>query len=154
MIGKPIDIIKFLYEQDKDTKFEVKEHKNKRSLNANNYAWQLITQIADKLETTKELVYKQMLRDYGQPLKAEGEAVITSAPSNIDLEEVENVYCKKVGSGVVNGKQFNHYLLLRGSSTYDTKEMSSFIKGVVYEAKELEIETLTPQEIAMLKGVR
>lgn len=36
---------------------------------------------------------------------------------------------------------------MRGSHTYDTKEMSELIKGTVAEAKELGIETATPQEI-------
>lgn len=36
---------------------------------------------------------------------------------------------------------------MRGSHTYDTKEMSELIKGTVQEAKALGIETATPQEI-------
>ena len=39
--------------------------KKKRSLNSNSYAWTLITQIADKLRSSKEEVYLQMLKRYG-----------------------------------------------------------------------------------------
>ena len=38
-------------------------------------------------------------------------------------------------------------MMLRGSSTYNTREMSVLIDGVVTEAKELGIETLTPDQI-------
>lgn len=38
-------------------------------------------------------------------------------------------------------------MMLRGSHDYDTKEMSTLIDGVVSEAKELGIETMTPDRI-------
>lgn len=36
-------------------------------------------------------------------------------------------------------------LVMRGSHTYDTDEMAKLIDGTVYEAKELGIETMTPE---------
>ena len=45
MIGKPIELIQYLYNQDKDKKFEIKEKRAKRSLSQNSYAWELITKI-------------------------------------------------------------------------------------------------------------
>lgn len=40
---------------------------------------------------------------------------------------------------------------MRGSHTYDTKEMSRLIDGTVEEAKELGIETLTPDQVERMK---
>lgn len=37
--------------------------------------------------------------------------------------------------------------MLRGSSTYDTAEMSALIDGLVSECKEQGIETIPPQEL-------
>jgi len=37
--------------------------------------------------------------------------------------------------------------MLKGSSAYDTQEMSVLIEGLVSECKELGIETLPPDEI-------
>ena len=37
--------------------------------------------------------------------------------------------------------------MIKGSSEYDTKEMSSFIDGIISEAKGLGIETLPPEEL-------
>jgi hypothetical protein len=43
--------------------------------------------------------------------------------------------------------------MIKGSSEYDTKEMSRFIDGIVAEAKELGIETLPPAELeTMMKA--
>ena len=40
--------------------------------------------------------------------------------------------------------------MLAGSSTYDKKEMSELINGLVTECKELGIETLPPEELARM----
>lgn len=40
--------------------------------------------------------------------------------------------------------------MLAGSSTYDTKEMSELINGLVAECKEQGIETLPPEELARM----
>ena len=41
--------------------------------------------------------------------------------------------------------------MIKGSSEYDTGEMSRFIDGVISECKELGIQTMTPDEIEELK---
>lgn len=66
MVGTIEQIIKYLFQQNKEKIFEVKEYKEKRSLNANNYAWKLMTEIANVLRMSKEEVYIEMLKAYGQ----------------------------------------------------------------------------------------
>ena len=143
MIGKTKDIINWLFNQDKDKIFEIKENKEKRSLNANNYAWKLITEIGNRLLKSKEEVYLQMLKDYGQ-------SEIVSILSSINPIGYFKYY-EEVGTSVLNGKKFTHYKIFKGTSEYNTKEMSIFIDGVVQEAKQLDIETKTPEEIDRLK---
>ena len=63
MIGKPDELIKWLLNQDRDKLFEVKQHREKRSLNANAYAWALIGKIADVVKASKDEVYLQCSRD-------------------------------------------------------------------------------------------
>lgn len=41
--------------------------------------------------------------------------------------------------------------MIKGSSEYDTVEMSHFIDRIVEEAKELGIETATPDELERMK---
>lgn len=143
MLGNPIKLITYLYEQDKNKIFELKEYKEKRSLNANAYAWKLITEIGNILRKSKEEIYLQMLKDYGQQ---EMVSVLSSVDPNGYFK-----YYEKVGSSVLNGKEFTHYKIYKGTSEYDIKEMSIFIDGVVQEAKQLDIETKTPEEIENLK---
>ena len=66
MIGNPQEIIQWLFDQDKNKKFEIKEYHKKRSLNANAYAWALIGKIADVLRNSKDEIYLEMLKKYGQ----------------------------------------------------------------------------------------
>mgnify|MGYP000276651941 CR=1 FL=1 len=49
-----------------------------------------------------------------------------------------------------DGKAYRTYTVLAGSSTYDTKEMSELINGLVAECKEQGIETLPPEELARM----
>ena len=143
MIGNQLQIIEWLYNQDRDKKYEIKEYKEKRSLNANNYAWALITEIGNILRKSKEEIYLQMLKDYGQ-------SEIVSILSSINPQGYFKYY-EKIGTGLVNNKEFTHYKIYKGTSEYDTKEMSIFIDGVVQEAEQLGIQTKTPEEIERLK---
>lgn len=44
---------------------DIKKHRNKRSLDANSYMWQLLQKLADVLETSKDELYLIMLGRYG-----------------------------------------------------------------------------------------
>ena len=43
--------------------------------------------------------------------------------------------------------------MFKGSSEYDTREMSIFIDGIVSEAQGLGIDTRTPEELAEMKSL-
>ena len=62
-------------------------------------------------------------------------------------------YIEIAGESELNGKTFIHYKVYKGSSEFDTREMSIFIDGIVSEAKALGIQTETPDEIAKMKGL-
>lgn len=142
MIGKPEKIIQWLFKQDLDKEFEIKEKRNKRSKSQNAYAWELIGKIADVLRKSKEEVYLQMLKDYGQ-------SEIVSMLSSINPKGYFKYY-ESIGTGIVNNKEFTHYKIFKGSSEFDTKEMTIFIDGIIQECKQLDIETLTPEQIASM----
>lgn len=145
MTGKPIQIIQWLYNQEKDKLYDIKEHKDKRSLSQNAYAWKLITEIGNVIRKSKEEVYMMMLKDYGQ-------SEIVSILSSVNPLGYFKYY-EKIGTGVINDKEFTHYKIFKGSSEFDSKEMSIFIDGIIQECKQLDIETLTPEEIARLEIV-
>lgn len=143
MVGTPEELSQYLWQLDKDTKYEIKEYRERRSLDANAYLWVLIGKIGNKLRKSKEEVYLQMLKDYGQ-------SEIVSILSSINPSGFFKYY-EKVGTGVINNKEFTHYKIFKGSSEYNTLEMSILIDGVVQEAEQLDIETKTPDEIERLK---
>lgn len=140
MIGKPEEIISWLFQQDLNKEFEIKEKRNKRSKSQNAYCWELIGKIADVLRKSKEEVYLQLLKDYGQ-------SEIVSMLSSINPKGYFKYY-ESIGTGIVNNKEFTHYKIFKGSSEFDTKEMTIFIDGIIQECKQLDIETLTPEQIA------
>ena len=124
---------------------KIDKYREKRSLNANNYAWKLMTEIANIVRASKEEVYLEMLKHYGQ-------SEIISVLAHIPIHEYVK-YCEEAGESALNGKLFKHYKVYKGSSEFDTREMSIFIDGIVSEAKELGIQTMTPNEIAKLKSL-
>ena len=124
MIGSPEELSSYLWQLDKDKLYEIKEYKEKRSLNANAYAWKLITEIGNILRKSKEEVYLQMLKDYGQQ-------EMVSVLSSINPEGFFKYY-EKAGTSVLNNKEFTHYRIFKGTSEYDTKEMSIFLVSMSY----------------------
>lgn len=143
MIGNPCEITKWLFDQNKEKLYEIKEYNKKRSLNSNSYCWVLIGKIADVLRAKKDEIYIQMLEDYGQSML-------------IPLEEGKKPdgyfkYFKYITKSELNGKKADWYKVFKGSSNYDSKEMAVLIDGIIYEARELGIETIPPEEIEQLK---
>lgn len=65
MIGTPERISTYLWTLDKDKEYEIKEYKKKRSLDSNAYCWTLLGKLQDKLNISKEEIYKDLIRNIG-----------------------------------------------------------------------------------------
>lgn len=143
MIGNAEAIIQYLFQQDREKVFEVRDYAKKRSLTANAYFWVLVNEIANVTKQSKDEIHLQMLKEYGQN-------EVFSIRSDIDVSRYLKYY-EEIGKGKVNGKEFTHYRVFKGSSEMDSREMAILIDGVVQEAEQLGIPTLTPAEIARLK---
>lgn len=123
---------------------EVKKYRNKRSLSANGYLWALLNKIAEVVNRTKDDIYLEMLKRYG---------VSTYMTANKKAFERIKEQWKTVE--IVDEKQQQGHDIVKllcyyGSSTYDSKEFTRLLDGVINEAKDLDIETITPQEKALL----
>lgn len=139
-----LNMVDTLREYDK-LSVKIDRYREKRSLNANNYAWKLITEIANETRQSKEEVYLKMLKEYGQ-------SDMVSVRAEIPVKHYFKYY-EEAGESTLKGKLFKHYRVYMGSSEFDTLEMSIFIDGIVSEAKNLGIETMTPNEIAKMKDL-
>lgn len=137
--------IEDIRKQDKLTIKATKYHQ-KRSLDANAYAWVLMTKIADVVRSSKEEIYEEMLQRYGTCYKDENGYVTITVKKTVDMSKIDG-HWKLCGGN----EKFNSYLMIKGSSEYDTAEMSHFIDHIVQEAQELGIETMTPNEIERMK---
>jgi hypothetical protein len=131
----------------------IKKYRQKRSLDANSYFHVLVGKIADVLNISKPRSKNILIGRYGQPeLLDDGSPAImkTNVPVSKMLEQ-ETLHCYPCGSKTENGQELTFYRIYRGSHTYDTKEMSILIDGTVEEAKDLGIETMTPDQINEMK---
>ena len=130
-----------------DLRLTVRRWKERRSLDANGYMWTLLTQMALFLHSTKEEVYEEMLDRYGIAYTDEdGGHVVVGVKKGLDM--------KKAG----HWKHYKdtdcaYWYLLKGTSEYDTAEMSAFLDRVVDECKEMGIETASPDEIERIKNI-
>ena len=130
----------------KETELDIdlKKHREKRSLNANALCWKLCTEIANVLRASKEEVYLKMLKEYGQ-------STLISVLADINVAGYLKYY-EVAGRASIKGKEFIHYKVYKGSSEYDTQEMSILLDGIVSEAKELGIQVLSASELDLIKN--
>lgn len=152
LITFEVDATPSVYDQTKDRPLDIdiKEHRKKRSLSANAYFHALVGKIADVLKVSHTEIHNKMIADYGQYDEEVGHVILKDS---IPWEKLENIHVKPTTNTRVldDGQLYRVYLVMRGSHTYDTKEMARLIDGVVSEAKELGIETLSPDELERLK---
>lgn len=129
----------------KKLKITAVKFKEKRSLDANAYMWVLLQKMAEVLKTTKDDLYLDMLDRYGVFTH------IIAKPHVVDRVISEWRTVRNLGEVRVNGQEGIQLQCYFGSSAYDTKEMSKLIDGIVSECKELDIETLSPEELRIMK---
>ena len=141
----PTDEINDLLKMDK-LAINVKKWRKKRSLDSNAYCWLLCTKIANhpQIMSSKEEVYEDMIQKFPLPYEDEDGYIIITVTSKVDMSKVDGHWAYYATSE--DGK-FKSYIMLRGSSDFDSSEMARFIDLIVSEAKGLGIETLPPDEL-------
>lgn len=137
-----MSLVSNFYGKQLDLKLNV--HREKRSLDANAYLWVLVSKIAEAVKSSKDEIYLKELKAYGQQF-------IAKIPNKYtESFERETKYCEPHEK--LTDEKAVYYRVYVGSSNYNTDEMSKLIDGVVSDAKELGIETMTPDEIAKMKA--
>lgn len=130
---------------DKELSIELKQYREKRSLNANAYFHSLCGQMAKKMNPPVSLAYMKntLLHRYGQLELVDGEPMVykTNAPVAymMELEDLHTYPVKADGD-------ITFYYVYRGSHTYDSKEFSVLLDGTIEDAKELGIDVITNRE--------
>ena len=151
------------YEELKDCdklSLEIKPYRRKRSLDANRYYWALLTKLAGILGTSNAELHNILLSKHGFMEIVDGKMLPipipdTDAASKQVMES--QVYHLKPTSDVRmgnDGVMYRTYIMLRGSSTYDTAEMSRLIDGLVGDCRDVgmtDAEIASPEERRILK---
>jgi hypothetical protein len=119
------------------------KYREKRSLDANALLWLCIDRIAKSMNPPcdKWDVYLMMLKRYGKF------TYICVKPNVVDAMKAQWRECEVVGEVNINGQEAVQMLCYFGSSTYNTKEFSVLLDGVISEMKEMGLETPTSEDM-------
>ena len=134
--------------KDVDVDVSIKKHRNKRSLDANAYCWVLVDKIAERRSMSKAEVYRNAIRDIGgvsDIICIQNKAVQTMKDiwtRNGIGWQVEELESKIAGC--------TNLVLYKGSSVFDTKQMSALIDSLIQDAQSIGIETRPKEEIESL----
>ena len=139
-----------LHEEQK-LSIEIKKYRQKRSLNANAYFHVLVNKIARKLGTGDDETKINLVLNYGVVAKdKDGKTIGFKLPEHVDVEKIYP-YAKLFDVRTDNNVKFNCYIVYKSTHEMDTAEMAKLIDGAIEVARELGIETDTPEQLARYK---
>lgn len=137
--------------KDVDLDIEIKKYREKRSDNANAYFHVLVHKIAEAKGIGNEETKTMLVIEYGSLARdADGVKVGFKLPASVDVSTIYP-YTKCFDTREENGKLFKCYLVYKETHLMDSKEMARLIDGAIAVAKELGIETDTPEQLTRYK---
>ena len=138
---------------EKEISAEIKVYRKPRSLDANAYFHVLVNKIASAMASSDEEIKKWLVVKYGTvETDEDGSAYGAMLPATADIDKFYP-YTRCYKTVEQNGKTYNCYLFYKRTRDMDSKEMSHLIDGTVSEAQSLDIETMTPDQLAQLEGM-
>lgn len=138
-------IVSLLTPYKNDKEYEIKEKRKKRTLNQNAYYWKLLGQLASVLKISNDELHEQLIKRYSHNID------FISCLSNVDVKKYGLKYFDIVRKYEDRGNTFISYKVYKPSSEMNTKEFTDLVDGLISECKEVGIETLTPDELALLR---
>ena len=146
-LGKAMSMVR--KHKDRLYDLEVKEHRKKRSLDANAYCWVLINKLADVMRIPPTEVYRQAIQDISGnseiiPIKDEAVEQFKQAWTHNGIGWL----CKDMGKSKIPG--YRNLMVYYGSSVYTSSQMNDLIDHLVQDCKALDIETLQPEKLSLL----
>lgn len=146
-LGKAMSVVR--NHKDRLYDLEVKEHRKKRSLDANAYAWVLINKLADVMRIPPSEVYRQAIQDISGnseiiPIKNEAVDQFKQAWQHNGIGWM----CRDMGKSKLSG--YRNLMVYYGSSVYNSKQMSDLIDHLVQDCKALDIETMPPEKLSLI----
>lgn len=127
--------------QGKELEITVKQYRKKRSIDANACLWGCLGKIAEAVGSDNWSIYLYMLERYGKFTH------LLVAPEAVDAVRLQWRETKVVGEVMHEGRKMTQMLCFFGSSTYDSKEFSRLLDGVISEMKAMHLETPADTEM-------
>lgn len=146
-------VMRFLRtKKDKPYDLIIKEHRKKRSQDANAKLWALINELSDKLHIPPDEIYQGYIPDVGNnfqivPVKPENIAQWTSDWCRGHIGRMVDDMGPCMSKDLVG---YHNLKLYRGSSEYDTATFSRLLELVIQDCRQLGIETLSEREKSLL----
>lgn len=127
----------------KDAKLDIKavKHREKRSRDANALLWACLQEIANVTGESNWERYLKALKDYGQFTYVVVKEKAVEAMKKAWRE------CQEVGEIEVNGQKAVQMICYFGSSTYDSKQFSRLLDGVVQDMRDLGLQPPPSKEM-------
>ena len=153
---KYLEAVRYLTEQNiikPDAEWDIKEHKERRTLSQNAYYWKLITEVAKKQRHSVPYIHNTELRAARYARWFDDELVLVGIPDTDDAEAqvMEQMEYHLAPTNRREGDK-RIYVMLRGSSEFNTAEMSHLLDLLIQDAQALGIETMTPAELAQIRA--
>lgn len=147
MVGTRDKVIKYLLEQDSSKQYEVKTYKKKRSNNANNYFWKLLQELCEleDLNTIEE--YKKRVKELGIFRRFRIETKDVKTFMIMWQDKGIAWFCEVSDTEYVGNVEFKIINAYYGSSSFNSKQMSRLIDGLVQDCQAVGIETKSKKEI-------
>ena len=137
--------------KDKELDVDIKQHREKRSLNANAYFHVLVNKIAAATNDSDDKVKQRLVVEYGTlETDDDGMTVGFKLPASVDVDKIYK-YTRCFDTRYENGKEFRCYLVYKRTHNMNSKEIARVIDGAIEAAQELGIETDTPEQLEKYK---
>ena len=125
---------------------EIKRHREKRSLNANDYFHVLVHKLAEYMKMGNDEMKIKLNLEYGTPEKLDETTLFAvQVPKGANISKVCK-YAKWYKEIIDNGIVKDCYIIYKETHTLDTKEMARLIQGTVQECQNVGIETKLIEE--------
>jgi len=145
-VRRCVEQINTLARKGKSVSLVISEWRDKRSLDANAYAWVLLDKLGQALMRSPEEIYCELIRD---------------VPGNREImpvrKDAAETWCRNwskhgigwqtesLGDSKLEG--YENIVCYYGSSVYDTAQMARLIDLIIQECRQVNIETLPPDKL-------
>lgn len=134
-------------------KIEAKRFRKKRTTNANNYFWKLLQELCEEEEIDTIEEYKKRVKELGifRRFRIETENIKTF--EKMWVAQGIAWFCEIADTTYIGSTEFKIINAYYGSSSFNSKQMSRLIDGVVQDCKAYGIETKSDAENGFCVGL-